>query len=251
MNRLLVWVVVGSLGFGLNAVRGEELPADAKALIEQNKKKIAEIERTAAEQTKAANDKLIADLEKLKVAYTKDGKLDEAVAIRDFLRAGAKQNVVITLPDPGTLTTYRSEVGRVLYFDVTGTTHRSIYGTDIYTHDSYLSSAAVHAGVLKEHETGIVKVTILPSHSEFKGTGRNGVSSSGWNGSYDCYKVEPLHAKPAGGAATSIGIVKEAVTAEKANITKEVDAVKESLKKVDSVQGALQKLDAVKEALKK
>jgi hypothetical protein len=251
MNRLLVSVVVGSLWFGLNVIRAEELPADAQALIDQNKKAVAEIERTAAQQTKAANDKLIADLEKLKITYTKEGKLDEAVAIRDFLRAGAKQIVVNPLPDPGVLTTYRSEVGRVLYFDITGSTHRTIYGTDIYTHDSYLSTAAVHAGVLKEHETGIVKVTILPSHSDFKGTGRNGVSSGSWSGSYDCYKVEPLHAKPAGGSPTSIGIVKEAITAEKANITKEVEAVKESLKKVDSVQGALQKLDAVKDALKK
>jgi hypothetical protein len=251
MNRLLVFVVVGSLWFGLDVIRAEELPADAQALIEQNKKTVAEIERTAAEQTKAANDKLIADLEKLKIAYTKEGKLDEAVAIRDFLRAGTKQTVVNPMPDPGTLTTYRSEVGRVMYFDVTGTTNRSIYGTDIYTHDSYLSTAAVHAGVLKEHETGIVKVTILPSHSEFKGTGRNGVSSGGWNASYDCYKVEPVHAKPAAGAPTGIGIIKQAITTEKTNITKEVDAVKESLKKVDSVQGALQKLDAVKEALKK
>lgn len=249
MNRLSV--LVASLLIGSNVIRAEELPADAQALIAQNQKTVAEIERTAAQQTKAAHDKLIADLEKLKVAYTKEGKLDEAVAIRDFLRTGAKQTEVITLPDPGTLTTYRSEVGRVLYFDVTGTTNRSIFGTDIYTHDSYLSSAAVHAGVLKEHETGIVKVTILPVHSEFKGTGRNGVSSTGWNGSYDCYKVEPLHAKTVAGAPTNIGALKEAISAEKTNLTKEVDAVTESLKKVDSVQGALQKLDAVKEALKK
>lgn len=249
MNRPLLAVVICCLF--VNLANGEELPAEAQALIDQNAKIVAEIKRTAAQQTKTANDKLLADLEKLKLAYTKEGKLDEAVAIRDFLRAGAKQTVVVTLPDPGTLTTYRSEVGRVLYFDVTGTTNRSIFGTDIYTHDSYLSSAAVHAGVLKEHETGIVKVTILPPQGEFKGTGRNGVSSGSWNASYDCFKVEPLHAKPVAGATTSISALKEAISAEKTNITKEVEAAKEALKKVDGVQGALQKLDAVKEALKK
>jgi LCCL domain len=240
------------LAFGFCLVLGvcnvgvaEDLPADAQALVDQHRKSIADIERKAAEQTKAAHEKLQADLEKMKVAYTKDGKLDEAVAIRDFLRAGVTSEPIETMSDPGNLTTYRSESGRVMYIEVIGTTNNSIWGTDVYTHDSNLSTAAVHAGVLKPGEAGIVKVTILKDGGEFKASGRNGVSSGSWNGSnYEGFRVESIKAKKAATPETAVTVTKEATI-------KQIDAVKEAVKKVDSVKGAFDKLEAVKEALKK
>lgn len=57
----------------------------------------------------------------------------------------------------------------MLYFEIDGANTGTIYGTDVYTHDSNLATAAVHAGVLKLHERGIVKVTILPPSGNFKG----------------------------------------------------------------------------------
>jgi hypothetical protein len=48
---------------------------------------------------------------------------------------------------------------------------------------------AVHAGVLKDGEAGIVKVTFAPGQSSYAGSDKNGVKSSSW-GSYDLsYKV--------------------------------------------------------------
>jgi hypothetical protein len=81
------------------------------------------------------------------------------------------------LPDPGNLTTYQGRIGETLAFRVTGAAGGTIWGTDVYTTDSQLSMAAVHAGVLKLGETGIVRVKMVPSPPAFAGTARNGIAS--------------------------------------------------------------------------
>jgi hypothetical protein len=85
---------------------------------------------------------------------------------------------------------YRGQHNQVLYVEVTGTVHGTVYGTNIYTDDSNLATAAVHAGILKDGETGVVKVTILPGQASYASTTKNQVTSrkyESWSGSY---KVE-------------------------------------------------------------
>jgi hypothetical protein len=96
------------------------------------------------------------------------------------------------LPDPGNLTNYAQSVGQSFYFRVTGNTSGPIWGTDVYTHDSSLAAAAVHAGVLQEGESGVVKVTMLPALPQYHGSTNNGVTSGQWDndGSYVSYQVE-------------------------------------------------------------
>jgi len=94
---------------------------------------------------------------------------------------------ILAMPDPGNLIDYRGMDGEVYEFEVTGDAWGSIWGTDIYTDDSDLAAAAVHAGVLEDGETGIVTVTILPGEEAYVGSERNGVESwdfSEWSGSY-------------------------------------------------------------------
>src|SRR5262249_31074425 len=60
------------------------------------------------------------------------------------------------LPDPGNMTAHRQDLGKTFYFRVTGTTGAgsafseadvaAVWGTDVYTHDSSIAVAAVHAG---------------------------------------------------------------------------------------------------------
>ena len=91
------------------------------------------------------------------------------------------------LPDPGTLTTYQGKNGQVFYFTVKGAVIGTVYGTDVYTDDSQLATAAVHAGILKNGETGKVKVTIWPGQASYNGSTRNNINSSSygrWSGSY-------------------------------------------------------------------
>lgn len=93
----------------------------------------------------------------------------------------------VTLPDPGDLSGFRGQDGTVLKFEVTGAVDGSLWGDGIYTDDSQLAVAAVHAGVLKPGETGIVTVEILPGQESYAASDANGVASqsyASWEGSY-------------------------------------------------------------------
>ncbi len=79
--------------------------------------------------------------------------------------------------DPGRLTSLRSRTGETFFFRITGSTSGSVWGTDVYTDDSQLAKAAVHAGVLAIGETGVVAVTILPGQDGYEGSTRNGVTT--------------------------------------------------------------------------
>jgi hypothetical protein len=100
------------------------------------------------------------------------------------------------LPDPGTLTGYRGEVGRSFLFEVTGSCAGSVWGTSVYTDDSSLAAAAVHAGVLADGQTGVVRVTILPGYACYDSSTRYGVTSGSWGNWVGSFRVEPADARP-------------------------------------------------------
>lgn len=93
------------------------------------------------------------------------------------------------LPDPGNLVGLQSEVGKTFAFKVTGSADRSIWGTETYTADSGLATAAVHMGVVKVGETGIVRVTIVPPPPMFVSGSQNGITSSTYGTYPGAYKV--------------------------------------------------------------
>lgn len=66
------------------------------------------------------------------------------------------------LPNPGGLTAYRGRNLAAQHFNVTGSLSGGVWGTGIYTDDSNLAAAAVHAGVLEAGQQGVVKVIIRP-----------------------------------------------------------------------------------------
>jgi hypothetical protein len=82
--------------------------------------------------------------------------------------------------DPGNLVNFQNQVGKTFTFRVTGAINGSIWGTDIYTADSNLASAAVHAGVLKVGQTKNVRVKIVASPQAFQGSSRHGVTTTGY-----------------------------------------------------------------------
>jgi LCCL domain len=70
-------------------------------------------------------------------------------------------------------------VGATYYFRVTGVTEGQLWGTDIYSGDSTIGAAAVHAGLLKAGETDLLRVlTVVTPPEKFPGTVRNGVTST-------------------------------------------------------------------------
>ena len=84
------------------------------------------------------------------------------------------------LPNPGNVHNDNLRIGESFTFSVTGRASGPIWGTDVYTTDSDLASAAVHAGILKNGETGSIKVTITESPEQFVGSAANGVTSGAW-----------------------------------------------------------------------
>lgn len=65
----------------------------------------------------------------------------------------------------------------------------SIWGTDIYTTDSSICTAAKHAGVIKD-DGGKVEVELLPGQDSYQGSERNGVKTGDWNSYPGSYKVK-------------------------------------------------------------
>jgi hypothetical protein len=55
-----------------------------------------------------------------------------------------------------------------------------VWGTDVYTLDSSLWEAAVHAGVVEPGKSAVVHVRIIQSPAQFAGSSRNGVTSQAY-----------------------------------------------------------------------
>ena len=88
-------------------------------------------------------------------------------------------------------TAYRGNIGKIYYIPITGFTSGSVWGTDIYTDDSNIATAAIHAGVIKEGEKKVVAIRILEGKNSYRASTRNGIKSSSytaWDGSYEFVK---------------------------------------------------------------
>lgn len=66
------------------------------------------------------------------------------------------------------------------YFPAGGTISSRVWGTDIYTDDCSIASAAVHAGLITAAKGGTVTIEIRAGQSAYKGSLRNGVQSKDW-----------------------------------------------------------------------
>jgi hypothetical protein len=74
------------------------------------------------------------------------------------------------------------DIGKVYRMTITGAIGGAIWGTDIYTSDSYIPTAAVHAGVITAGQTKEVYIKVVQGLNEYIGSTRNGVSTSGYGG---------------------------------------------------------------------
>jgi hypothetical protein len=187
--RLLTCGVV-ALALALPA-RTADVPADARGLIDDFDKETKALKEKADREIKDKRDKLIERLKQLQDTYTRAGKLEEAVAIRDKIKS-MKQSTLEVKADPGNLTGYRAEVGKTYVFEVTGRTDATIWGSGVYTDDSPLATVAVHAGALKVGQKGLVRVTILPAEMSYEGSTSNGVTSNPYGDFGGSYRVDAV-----------------------------------------------------------
>ena len=80
--------------------------------------------------------------------------------------------------------------GTTYYFRVTGASNGSVWGTDVYTGDSALALAAVHAGAVKPGGTAVVRVTVQRPLNHYQGSVRNGVTSHDYGRYGTAYRVD-------------------------------------------------------------
>lgn len=73
--------------------------------------------------------------------------------------------------------------------DCSGTAY--CYGTDVYTSDSSVCSAAAHAGVIDLSVGGSVTIHFLPGEDAYEASARNGVECAAWGSWNASFEVLP------------------------------------------------------------
>lgn len=123
--------------------------------------------------------------ESLKVMTAQFG--EQQLRLSDIREVRHKDEGVSTdvsaIAAPANMSAYPNQVGKEFSFKLVGAAAgvgNNVWGTDIYTLDSNLAVAAVHAGVLKVGEAGVVKIRLLVSPQQFAGLDRNGVTSAAY-----------------------------------------------------------------------
>lgn len=168
----------------------------AKVLIDKLRETVSE-ERLAAsgyDIIHTAQSRIAGNLtaKTLRIATVQFGDLELKLAdVRELrLASAAEPEPTDVLPDPGNLTNFQNQVGKVFHFRVTGAAQAvgTLYGTGFYTVDGNLAMSAVHAGALKPGETKVVKVKILGQTQGFIGSTQNGFTSNSYS-AYNAYEV--------------------------------------------------------------
>lgn len=83
-------------------------------------------------------------------------------------------------------------VGSTYYFRITGQIEGQVWGTDIYTRDSLLGAAAVHAGLLKPGQTAILRMKVVSPLESYPGSERNGVTTSDYGNFPEAWKLSAI-----------------------------------------------------------
>ena len=93
---------------------------------------------------------------------------------------------------PATMYGLCDTVGASYYFRVIGQIDGSLWGTDVYTGDSQIGAAAVHAGLVKPLEVAVLKVTVVTPPPQFTGSVRHGVTSHDFGRYGTAYRLSTI-----------------------------------------------------------
>lgn len=123
-----------------------------------------------------------------------DGSTDSTTADVPDVPDGAQEGVEADEEEPNVnwtrnATPYRGDDGkRVAYLCPPDGELNGVWGTDVYTDDSSVCSAAVHAGLINQVEGGRVVIEIAEGEDSYEGSEANEVTSQDygdpWEGSF-------------------------------------------------------------------
>jgi len=102
---------------------------------------------------------------------------------------------------------FRGQNGKqyTITFPPGGTLSSRLWGTDLYTDDSSIGTAAVHAGLITPQNGGTVTIEIRAGASSYQGSTRNGVKSNSygsWSGSFVFVRSQAADHPGSGGRKT-------------------------------------------------
>lgn len=171
----------------------EAADQECEAIRARAERELAAVQQTATRELAPLVRGLLDQLRTLQQRYTREGLLDEALAIRARVRR-LRSDLLGVRTDPGNLTEFSvTDAGRTILFEVIGRTDGSVWGTDEYTSDSRLATAAVHAGAVREGERGVIRVVILDgAERTYVGSERNGVATYDYIHHPVAYRIEGL-----------------------------------------------------------
>jgi LCCL domain len=164
---------------------------ECEAIRNRAESELAAVQQAATRDLAPLVRTMLEQLRELQQRYAREGLLDEALAIRARVRQ-LRGDLLGVRADPGTLTEFSvADAGRTALIEVVGRTDGSAWGTDLYTADSRLAVAAVHAGAVREGERGLVRITVVDGTSQgYAGSERNGVVTFDYATYPVAYRVE-------------------------------------------------------------
>ena len=121
------------------------------------------------------------------VAYFERRKKLNPTQIDKLLRKG-----YLATDAPRTMQGLCEHLDETYYFRVQGEDNGPVWGTDIYTGDSALAAAALHAGAVDQAETAVVRVRVVAPLRSYTGSSRNGVTSRTFGQYGTAYRVERI-----------------------------------------------------------
>jgi hypothetical protein len=120
--------------------------------------------------------------------YTHDG----AHVAYDNVKVVSGSPFRLHMPRTGNMKSFRDMTGKAFSLTLTGSSSGKIWGSDMYTYDSDLATAAVHTGALKAGEEGTILITMLPGQESYSASTRNGVTSKQYGSWHASYRIERL-----------------------------------------------------------
>lgn len=93
---------------------------------------------------------------------------------------------------PATMHGLCDSVGASYYFRVIGQIDGQLWGTDVYTGNSMIGAAAVHAGLMKPLQVEVIKVTVVTPPAKFAGSVRHGVTSHDFGRYGSAYRLAAI-----------------------------------------------------------
>ncbi|MCA9668726.1 MAG: hypothetical protein KC503_24200 [Myxococcales bacterium] len=150
-------------------------PAAAKKIVERLEQQRRAIYRRAEKQLEPLRKAAARKLKALQDRLCRQAKLDEALEVRKL-----RMRVMGVQPDPGYVRAKASDIGKSFLYLVVGSHAGSLWGSGVYTTDSKLAKAAVHAGLVNVGQRAVVRVRIVPGQGQYVGSSANGVTSYGY-----------------------------------------------------------------------